>query len=93
MKTLQSSGDPKDGILSWNMYEERIEHDFVLVIDIKGERQLSESGRFFIGRNFPLYGTFHLPFEEVGTRRLMRSQILQVSRAYFSLRERSRLGS
>lgn len=32
---------------------------------------------------FPLYGTFHLPFEEVGIRRLMRSQILQVSRAYF----------
>ena len=66
MKTLQSSGDPKDGILSWKMYEERIEHDFVLVMDIKGERQLSESGRFFIGRNFPLYTCRFHKFSIIG---------------------------
>ena len=48
------------------MYEERIEHDFVLVIDIKGERQLSESGRFFIGRNFPLYTCRFHKFSKIG---------------------------
>ena len=42
---------------------------------------------------FQLYGPFHLPFKGVGTRRLMRSQIPQVSRVYFSVTERSKLAS
>lgn len=54
LKTLRSSGDTKDGILSWKMYKARRVW-LVLGRDMKGERQLSESSHFLIGRKFHLY--------------------------------------